>query len=104
MDYENKKKKKIYGNLNFIGLLIKSKMINKQIAFYVLENTLKNSVADDHVSKIKKLNTYEGACKFLLQVGSLIDMKNKNLDKDRDRENQAKFETIFQTLMDVSNN
>jgi len=66
MDFENKKKKKIYGNLNFIGLLIKSKMINKQIAFHVLETTLKNSSADDHVSKVKKLNTYEGACKFLL--------------------------------------
>ena len=43
MDYETKHKKKVYGNLNFIALLIKNKMINRKISFYVLNKILENA-------------------------------------------------------------
>jgi len=43
MDYETKHKKKVFGNLNFIALLIKNKMINKKISFHVLNEILKRA-------------------------------------------------------------
>lgn len=43
MDFETKQKKKIYGNLSFIALLIIHKMINKKISFYVLNKILENA-------------------------------------------------------------
>lgn len=44
MDYETKYKKKIYGNLTFIGLLIKNSMINRKISFYILETILEKAI------------------------------------------------------------
>lgn len=47
MDYETKHKKKVFGNLNFIALLIKNKMINKKISFHVLNEILKKANSTD---------------------------------------------------------
>lgn len=65
MDYETKHKKKVYGNLNFIALLIKNKMINRKISFYVLNKILENAKSTNKNEGQRKLNIYEGACKFL---------------------------------------
>ena len=78
MDYEYKHKKKLFGNLNFIALLVKNKMINQKVPFYVFGDLLKD--ASQHKGQ-NKLNTYEGACKFLLQIGSTIDKQGQELSE-----------------------
>ncbi len=71
MDYEHKHKKKLFGNLNFIAALVKNKMLNKKVPFYVLESLLEKSCTKQQGEN--KLNTFEGTCKFLGQIASKID-------------------------------
>jgi len=40
-------------------------MISKNISFYVLDELLLKAKADDN-NKVKRLNTYEGVCQFLM--------------------------------------
>lgn len=79
MDYETKHKKKVYGNLDFIALLIKNKMINWKISFYVLNKILENAKSSNKNEGQRKLNIYEGACKFLQTIGGQIDKFGQNL-------------------------
>lgn len=62
MDYEYKHKKKLFGNLNFIALLVKNKMLNKNVPYFVFDGLLNRASSGKGENKV---NTYEGACKFL---------------------------------------
>jgi hypothetical protein len=73
MDYEYKHKKKLFGNLNFIALLIKNKMILEKVIFFVFSDLLSSAGKELGSKSMNKLNTFEGACKFLVQIGSTVD-------------------------------
>jgi len=68
MDMEFKFKRRLFGNLNFIGKLVEKKMISLSIPVSILKRLL-----DYPNLKGSNLNTLEGACKFLESVGPVID-------------------------------
>lgn len=100
MDYEYKYKKKLFGNLNFIAFLVKSRMINQQVPFYVFDGLLDNATSGKGENKV---NTYEGACKFLRQIGDSLDyMYSETPLTDKQKIAQAKFDKVIETLQRVS--
>lgn len=74
MDMEFRYKKRLFGNLNFIGRLVEKKMISYAIPVTILKKLLSYKNKKD-----SNLNTLEGACKFLESVGPVIDKHGKKL-------------------------
>lgn len=101
MDYEYKYKKKLFGNLNFIAFLVKNKMINQKVPYYVFDDLLLKASAGQGDNKV---NTFEGACKFLQQIGKTLDKSDRSNLTGKQGEAQEKFEKIIQTLQNVADN
>lgn len=99
MDYEYKYKKKLFGNLNFIAFLVRNKMINQKVPFYVFSDLLSNA---SQGRGDNRLNTYEGACKFLQQIGQTLDKSDRSNLTEKQQKSQEEFERIIQTLQSVS--
>eukprot|EP00494_Astrolonche_serrata_P023834 UN24092 len=68
-------KKKMLGNLKFIGDLFKQKLIHESIIHHILAKLLQNKSGDDDNSVQEWYNNLEACCQVLRTVGKAIDVK-----------------------------
>jgi translation initiation factor 4G len=71
---EIRDRKKMFGNIKFIGDLFKSKLIHESIIYYIFGNLLQNKDDNDNIlNELKRNNGLEGCCRLLRTVGKQID-------------------------------